>query len=114
MYSLLMKTLEICIKLNQEQIVVVLDQAIYSKALQIVWKESEKFTKIVFRLRTFHTTCVMLCVIGKMIGDAGLRDVLIESGKVVSGSVNGVMAVKYYNRATRIFRIVYEALLLLR
>ncbi|XP_071849790.1 uncharacterized protein [Apostichopus japonicus] len=52
----------------------------------------------------------MLGVIGKRFGDAGLRDVLIESGIVASGSVNGVMTGKHYNRATRIFRIVYEAL----
>ncbi|KAJ8050266.1 hypothetical protein HOLleu_03400 [Holothuria leucospilota] len=64
-YSLLMKTMEICTKLEQEEIVVVLDQAIYSKALQIVWKESQRFNKVILRLGAFHTTCVMLGVIGK-------------------------------------------------
>lgn len=113
-YSLLMKTMEICTKLEQEEIVVVLDQAIYSKALQIVWKESQRFNKVILRLGAFHTTCVMLGVIGKRFDDAGLRDVLIESGVIAPGSINGVMTGKHYNRATRIFRIVYEALHRLR
>ncbi|KAJ8043723.1 hypothetical protein HOLleu_10936 [Holothuria leucospilota] len=68
--------MEICTKLEQEEIVVVLDQAIYSKALQIVWKESQRFNKVILRLGAFHTTCVMLGVIGKRFDDAGLRDVL--------------------------------------
>ncbi|KAJ8024076.1 hypothetical protein HOLleu_36703 [Holothuria leucospilota] len=89
-----MKTMEICTKLEQEEIVVVLDQAIYSKALQIVWKESQRFNKVILRLGAFHTTCVMLGVIGKRFDDAGLRDVLIESGCYSSWVNNGVMTGK--------------------
>ncbi|XP_071817001.1 uncharacterized protein [Apostichopus japonicus] len=113
-YSLLVKSLEICSKLDQEEVVVVLDEAIYCKAQQVLWKEKEKFSKIVLRLGAFHTTCVMLAVIGKRFRDAGLEDILIESGILASGSMNGVMNGKHYNRATRIFKIVYEALHRLR
>ena len=46
----------------------------------------------------FHTICTFLSVIGKRFQDAGLRDVMIESGVISEGSVFGV---RTYNRAIR-------------
>jgi len=44
-----------------------------------------------------HHLC--LAAIGKRFGDAGLADVLMESGIVASGSVAGVIEGWRYNRA---------------
>ena len=59
----------------------------------------------------FHTICTMLAVIGKRFGDAGLRDLSVESGVIADGSIAGVLDGKKYNRAIRLHKLVYEALL---
>lgn len=46
--------------------------------------------------------------------DAGLADIIIESGLVASGSVKGVMNRHHYNRAFRMHKIVSEAMQRLR
>ena len=53
----------------------------------------------------------MLAVIGKRFGDAGLRDLSVESGVIADGSIVGVLDGKKYNRAIRLHTLVYEALL---
>ena len=55
----------------------------------------------------FHTICTFLSVIGKRFQDAGLRDVITESGVISEGSVFGV---RTYNRAIRFQKLMYEAL----
>ena len=59
----------------------------------------------------FHTMCTLLAIIGKRFQDAGLRDLYVESGVIAEGSVSGVMEGRKYNRAVRLHKLVYEALL---
>ena len=98
-------------RLYLDQIVVVLDQALYAKACEVAWKNRELYEKIILRLGTFHTICNLLSIIGKRFQDAGLSDVCIESGILAGGSVCGVMEGKVYNRAVRIHKYIYEALM---
>ena len=95
-------------RLYLDQIVVVLDQALYAKACEVAWKNRELYEKIILRLGTFHTICNLLSIIGKRFQDAGLSDVCIESGILAGGSVCGVMEGKVYNRAVRIHKYIYE------
>lgn len=73
-------------------IVLVMDQAIYAKAQHIRWGDPQLRQKLVVRLGEFHTTMSFLAIIGKRFRDAGLEDILIESGVVAQGSVNGVFS----------------------
>ena len=98
-------------RLGLEDTVIVLDQAIYAKALEIIWKQQQQFKSVVFKMGDFHVACVFLAVLGKRFGDAGLRDLLIESRIVGSGSLNGVLEGRHYNRALRTHKIVLEALM---
>ncbi|KAG0716542.1 hypothetical protein GWK47_009438 [Chionoecetes opilio] len=59
----------------------------------------------------FHTICNLLSTIGKRFQDAGLRDLCVESGVIAEGSVSGVMDGRRYNRAVRLHKLVYEALM---
>ena len=52
-----------------------------------------------------------LSSIGKRFCDAGLKDICIEAGIVAEGSINGVIDGKQYNRATRVHKCIYEALM---
>ena len=97
--------------LSLQSIAIVFDQALYAKATEIIWKHNEKFANIVPRLGTFHTICNLLGVIGKRFQDSGLKDLCIESGVIAAGSVSGVLDGKKYNRAVRLHKLLYEALL---
>ena len=94
-----------------EAIVVVMDQALFAKAAEIAWKQKELFPNILLRMGTFHTICNALSILGKRFRDAGLKDICIEAGIVAEGSINGVLDGKHYNRAVRVHKYIYEALM---
>lgn len=108
--EVLEQTLRIMQALQLNWIVCVFDQALYAKAVEILWKH-DKFNSIIIRMGDFHTICNILSIIGKRFQDAGLRDLCVEAGVIAEGSVNGVMEGRKYNRAVRLHKLVYEALL---
>lgn len=69
----------------------VMDQALFAKAAEIVWKQKDKFSNILLRMGAFHTICNALAIIGKRFRDAGLKDICIEAGIVAEGSISGVL-----------------------
>ena len=100
--------------LNQEHVIITVDQAIYCKAQEIRWKHPSKFQNVVLRMGAFHTATAFLAVLGKRFGDAGLQDLLVESGIVAAGSVQAVLSGRHYNRGIRAHKILWEALSRLR
>ena len=97
--------------MNLQNIAVVFDQALYAKATEIKWGHRQQFKDVVLRVGVFHTIFTFLSVIGKRFQDAGLRDVIIESGVIAEGSVFGVQEGRTYNRAIRFHKLMYETLL---
>lgn len=61
-------------------------------------------------MKTFHTICNALAIIGERFRDAGLKDICIEAGIVAEGSINGVLDGEHYNRAVRVHKYISEAL----
>ena len=108
-YEVLNQSVSIMQSLQLTNMVCVFDQAMFSKAIEIVWKHQEKFNKIIVRLGVFHTICSLLSIIGKRFQDAGLRDLCVESGVIAEGSIAGVMDGHKYNRSIRLHKLVYEA-----
>ena len=108
--TILVKSVKICTLLQQESIVIVCDQAIYSKAQQIRWKDDHLMARTVIRMGEFHTSMNFLASLGKRFRDAGLQDIIIESGLVAEGSANGVLCGRQYNRSIRMHKIVSEAM----
>ena len=78
-----------------EMIAVVMYQAIFAKA-----------TEIVCRMGTFHTICNALSIIGKGFRDSDLKDICIEVGIVAEGSINSVLDGKHYNHAVQLANIL--------
>ena len=109
-FEILVQSDDIRKQLCLDSIVVTLDQALYAKASEIVWKEN-CFKHIILRMGTFHTICNALSILGKRFGDGGLKDILIESQLIAEGSVNGVIDGKHYNRAVRAHKCIYEAMM---
>ncbi len=88
-----------------------MDQALYAKAFEITWKRKENFPNVLLRMGTFHTICNALSILGKRFGDAGLKDVCLEAGLVAEGYIKGDIDGKHYNRAIRVHKYIYEALM---
>ncbi|CAB4021754.1 Hypothetical predicted protein, partial [Paramuricea clavata] len=99
-------------KLGLNETDVILDMAIYSKAVEIMMNpryiDLKKF--IVLHLGGFHTMCIFIAVIGKRFGDAGLRDIVIESNLLGESSVEQMLKGKHYNNAMRIPKYLYNAI----
>ena len=109
--EVLVQSLSIKNTLKLNSLVLVFDQALYAKATEIQWKQSERFKDLVFRMGVFHTACTFLSIVGKRFQDAGLRDLAVESGVVAEGSISGVMDGRRYNRGVRFHKLMYEALM---
>jgi hypothetical protein len=108
-FEILDQSEKIRLELHLEAVVVVMDQALYAKATEKVWKHKDRFSHILLRLGIFHTICNALSILGKRFRDAGLKDICIEAGLVAEGSLNGVLDGKHYNRAVRVHKYIYEA-----
>lgn len=108
--TILCRSLQIANELQIDNVVLVMDQAIYSKAQQIKWQNEDFQKRLVTRLGEFHTIMAFLSVIGKRFRDAGLQDIFIESGVVAQNSVNQVVTGHHYNRSLRAHKLVCEAL----
>jgi len=70
-----------------------------STAQQIRWKNELFRQRFVIRLGQFHTAKTFPAVLGTRFKDSGLRDILIESGEVAEGSVNGVLNGHHYKQS---------------
>ena len=110
-HTILQRSLAMADQLSQEDVIVVLDQAIYCKAKQLIWSVPEDYSRIVLRMGAFHICCNFLGILGKRFGEAGLGDLLIENGLVAAGSIASVLNGHHYNRAVRANKVVFEALL---
>jgi len=82
------RAVKIMESLKLVSIVCVFDQAIYSKAVEIKWKEKEKFKNCVVMMGLFHMLMMYMHILQKLFADAGLRYVLIQSNVIAEGSVD--------------------------
>lgn len=109
--EILQQAISIQASLHLDNIAVVLDQALFAKATEVAWRYPERFGSVILMMGNFHTICNFMSTIGKMFGDAGLRDLAVESGVIAEGSINKVLEGKQYNRAVRLHKLIYEALM---
>lgn len=110
-YTLLKRSVNLACRLNLKDVVIIVDQPIYAKISEIIWKNPSEFKHVVPCMGDFHTMCGFMSIIGKRFGEAGLEDLLIESEVIAPGSVQGVLKGKHYNRCIRLYSLVSEALL---
>ena len=98
--------------LNLAETDLVLDHAIYSKAVEIVMMERNSDLRDFVNLRMggFHAACIFMSVIGKRFTEAGLIDIIVELGLLGEESVLQVNRGKHYNNAMRIHLYVAEAI----
>ena len=110
-YEVLSRGCEIKNRLQLSAFVCVFDQAFYAKAMEVYWKHKELFKGIVIIMGGFHLLLMLLGVIGSRFGDAGLREIAVQSDVVAEGSVDKSLNGKQYNRGVHLHKCVYEALM---
>ena len=94
----------------------VLDHAIYMKALEVLHncKNAQLRDFINLRMGSFHAYNVFLAVIGKRFGSTGLRNLIVEARLASPDQVKGILKGKDYNYVICISKIAFEALLRLK
>ena len=96
------RALKITDQIHLVSIVRAFDQAIYSKAYEIKWKEAEKFQNCVLMLGIFHLLMMYMGILNKRFSDAGLKDALIQSSIIAAGSIDSALCGKCHSRAVRL------------
>ena len=110
-YTTMSKCKDMTLRLGQANAVQTMDQQLYAVAQQVKWTKPEEFQNHVLRLGGFHSTCCFISVIGKVWGDGGLRDLLVESGVYASNTVDQMLNGKQFHRSVRGLILSYEALM---
>ena len=112
--STVITVLDRCLKIKEQlrlkYIVCVFDQAIYCKAMELKSRYPDKYKDCVVMLVIFHMIMMYLGIIGKTFSDAGLKDLVVQSYVVATGSAEKALSVKMCNRSVRAHKLVYEAL----
>ena len=109
--EVLCRACEIRDRLGLKAVACVFDQSFYAKAMEVFWKNKEIFSNLIIMMGGFHLLLMLQGIIGNRFGDAGLIELAVESGVVAGGSIEKVLNGKNYNRAVRMHKIFYEALI---
>ena len=104
---------EIRDRLNLKAVARVFDQSFYAKAVEVFWKNRQLFKHLIIMMGGFHLIMMLLGVTGTRFGDAGLRELAIESDAIAEGSIERVLNGKNYNMSLRLHKIFYEAWMIL-
>ena len=109
-FEVLCRGCEIRDRLKLKAVVCVFDQAFYAKVVEIFWKNKNVFENLVLMLGGFLLLMMLLGIMGTRYGDAGLRELAMQSEVVAEGLIEQVLEGKNYNHAVPLHKMVYEAL----
>ena len=70
-YEILCRGLEINERLQLKAVACVFDKAFCAKAMEVLWKQKERFNGLVVMMGGFHLLMPLLAIIGSRFGDAG-------------------------------------------
>ncbi|CAG2236181.1 unnamed protein product [Mytilus edulis] len=97
--------------LGQKHAIQTMDQQLYAVAQQVKWSLKDKFADHIIRLGGFHALSCFIAAVGKLWSEAGLKDLLVDSGVYAGTTAEQMLSGKQFNRAVRGLTLVYEALM---
>ena len=113
-YATIVNTLEILQTntnhLGQRNTVVFFDQAMYSKAMELVLANKDKFEDIVLMMGGFHINMNFLAAVGKMIAELGWEELFTLSGIFTKNVSDNLLNAKPYSRCLAAHLALYETL----
>lgn len=89
---------------------ITLDAGAAIKAFHVIWNRPSFWSDIIIHLGDFHAMMAFFAVIGRIISNSGFEEVLFQAGHCNSGSINGVITGKHYNRCWLVHESFSEAL----
>ena len=96
--------------LQQKFTFITFDLAVAKTAYALVWHHKLLFSDVIIHLGIFHIISAYLKAVGKVLSGSGFEDILIDSKVCATGSIDGVLRGKHYNRSIRVHKNVLEAL----
>ncbi|GFV99728.1 uncharacterized protein TNCV_5080881 [Trichonephila clavipes] len=87
---------------NQTYVQVTYDLAIAKIAYKIQSTSKPQFNNLFIHLGSFHLMMAFFKAIGVFRNECGLSNMMIESNTIASGSVNGLVEGKHFNRCKRL------------
>ena len=91
------------------------DEAVYSKLLQVIWNNGEKFKKVIPIMGGFHQLLCLQKIMYKRYACIGLDKWIIGAGTTKSASAaEKAVQGRHYNTATRIYKEIFDAIVQMR
>ena len=80
------------------------------KAYHVLWNNPDTFSDVILHLGDFHAMMEIFNIIGTIVAGSRFEDIIFQAGLCASGSLNGVMKGKHYNRAWMVHESFAEAI----
>ena len=109
-FTTMKKCLDMCKAIGQEHAIQTFDQQLYAIAQQVKWSLPNTFDTHILRIGGFHTLSCFIASVGKLCGDGGLRDLLVDSSVYAAATVDQMLSGKQFNRAVRGLMLAYEGI----
>lgn len=104
---------QVGVECDQKYVQVTYDLAIAKIALKIQSTEAPQFDNLFIHLGSFHLMMAFFKAIGVFINECGLSHMMVESKIIASGSVNGIIEGKHFNRCKRLHPLMAVGLQIL-
>ena len=112
-YTVMEKTETTAVSKNVPFIQFVGDQPVYAYIVELKYENPDKFAHILPMRGSFHIEMSFMSAIYKRLKESNIEDLLVEAGLIAQGSVVQALRGSHYNRATRLYKLFYEAMLLI-
>jgi len=97
-------------EVQQQYVITTFDLGVCMKAYPLIWNNQAGYDKHIILIGTFHLVSAYMKMIGKKMNGSGLSDILLEAGLISTGSLQGVLSGKHYDRAMHSHKILVESL----
>ena len=107
-YTVLKRAQSMFRRLGQTVFILTWDEALYSKAQIVKWRNPDEFADLFNRLGRFHRATNFMGDTGTIMENSGLEDLFVESGIHGSAMVAKIFGGKAYKRGAH--KLAFEAL----
>ena len=98
LYTVLKRAEALFRRIGQQAVILTWDEALYSKAQIVKWRNAAEFENLFNRMGGFHQALNYIDDIGKIMEGSGFEDCHIEAGVYSGAVISKIMAGKAYNR----------------
>ena len=109
-YTTMMQLKEIVNSLGYQHVPIYFDLSLLSKALDVVWSRPEELNGVIPCMGGMHILISGIAAVGNIYGDAGIRNLLHESGEYACGTTHQMLAGKDFDRGVAGLNLVDEVL----